>query len=98
MAKYENGNRFPEGFKVTGQTPLDDRTVVDNYEDLAGISGSPLNNVYDGLTVTVINGKNKDGLPEMYVYRNSTWAKAGGDEIESIKDTKIEEIFSEVFD
>lgn len=51
--KYENLIKTTAGFSYPAQQPLDDRTVVQNYADLAQLVSS--NVAYDGIVVYVID-------------------------------------------
>lgn len=61
----------PMGYEVTGQAPLDPRTILKTHDALSQqvIDVFPERNVYDGMPVIVISGKS--GNPELWVLKDS---------------------------
>jgi hypothetical protein len=52
---YNNAITTTAGFNYAAQQPLDDRAVVDNYSDLAGLISSGVS--YEGMEVYVVANK-----------------------------------------
>lgn len=85
--KYNNAITTTAGFNYAAQQPLDDRAVVDSYNDLAGLISSGVS--YEGMEVYVIADK------KSYRLVNEDWkATAAEDFVTESVQTSINNIMS----
>ena len=64
MSTYTNDIKLTAGFNFPAKKPLDDRLVIDSYDELINLSK---NIIYNGMIVSVVSDKNNK-LNGVYQY------------------------------